>query len=75
MLDYAMPEMNGGQVAAEMKRRDPHIPILLLSAYFDIPNKDLEWIDARLIKGGPPTLFLSLIDILLGTGTVTCRTS
>ena len=31
ILDYQMPEMHGELVAAEMKRTNPEIPILMLS--------------------------------------------
>ena len=34
ILDYAMPEMSGYEVAVELKRTSPGTPILMLSAYF-----------------------------------------
>jgi DNA-binding NtrC family response regulator len=31
MSDYPMPEMNGLELAAELKRRDPRVPVILIS--------------------------------------------
>ena len=65
VLDYAMPEMNGGELAAEMKRRRPEIKILMLSAYVDLPPEVLSSIDARAVKGTSPTTFLSALETLI----------
>jgi CheY-like chemotaxis protein len=32
LLDYLMPGLDGGVVAQEMKRRRPHVPIIIVSA-------------------------------------------
>ena len=37
VLDFYMPGLDGGQVAAEMRRRRPEVPIIFLSAYFSLP--------------------------------------
>ncbi len=58
VLDYAMPGMNGDQVAAAMKQLKPEIKILLLSAYVDLPEEALKWVDRRAVKGVSPTSFL-----------------
>jgi CheY-like chemotaxis protein len=65
VLDYAMPEMDGGQVAEELKRLNPSIKILLLSAYVDLPEAALKWVDKRAVKGVSPTLFLAELKQLL----------
>ncbi len=70
VLDYAMPEMNGGQVAAEMKRRNPNVPILMLSAYVDLPDEALKHVDARALKGESPTSLLGQLKNLLAGSTV-----
>jgi len=31
ILDYRMPDMNGGAVAREIRRTHPHVPIVMLS--------------------------------------------
>jgi CheY-like chemotaxis protein len=65
VLDYAMPGMDGGQVAAELKRLNPNIKILLLTAYVDLPAEALRWVDKRSIKGSGPTSFLADLKQLL----------
>lgn len=78
VLDYAMPEMNGGEVAAEMKRRNPQIPILMLSAYVDLPEDALQHVDARALKGDSPIALLAELKKLLpgeGIGPASARCS
>lgn len=65
VLDYAMPGMDGGEVAAELKRRDPGVKILLLSAYVDLPEDALKWVDKRAVKGVAPGAFLADLRQLL----------
>jgi CheY-like chemotaxis protein len=65
VLDYSMPGMNGGQVAAELKRLNPNIKILLLSAYVDIPKETLQFVDKQSVKGVSPTSFLIDLEQLL----------
>ena len=67
ILDYSMPGMNGDQVAAEMKRLNPAVRILLLSAYVDLPEEVLRSVDKRTIKGMSPTSFLEDLQQLLST--------
>ena len=33
ILDYLMPQMNGGEVVREIKRTNPKLPVILLSGY------------------------------------------
>ena len=33
IVDYVMPQMNGGEVVREIKRKNPKIPVILLSGY------------------------------------------
>src|SRR5581483_7021532 len=54
VLDYFMPDMNGGDVAAELRRRRPNVPIIFLSAYFSLPPEALELANAFITKGDPP---------------------
>lgn len=65
ILDYFMPEQNGGEVAAEMRRRRPGVPIVFLSAYFSLPPEALEVSDAFITKGDPPDLLIQKIQNLL----------
>ena len=67
ILDYLMPEMNGLEVAIEMKRMKPRVPILLLSAYPSLPESTLASVDAFLSKGMPPREFFEQVSALLRT--------
>ncbi len=67
VLDYSMPGMTGDQVAAEMKRLNPAVKILLLSAYVDLPEEALRCVDKRAVKGISPTAFLEDLQHLLDT--------
>ncbi|HKD83823.1 MAG TPA: response regulator [Terriglobales bacterium] len=65
VLDYYMPGLNGGQVAAEMRRRRPDVPIIFLSAYFSLPPNDLELANAFITKGDPPDVLIDKIEQLV----------
>jgi CheY-like chemotaxis protein len=65
VVDYSMPGMNGGEVAAEIKRRNPKVKILMLSAYVDLPEDALRWVDKRSVKGVSPTTLLADLEQLL----------
>jgi CheY-like chemotaxis protein len=65
VVDYSMPGMNGDQVAAEMKRLKPSVKILLYSAYVDLPEDAMKWVDRRAVKGVSPTSFLAELQQLL----------
>src|SRR5450755_4250934 len=65
VLDYYMPGLNGGQVAAELRRRRPHVPIIFLSAYFSLPSDALEMADAFITKGEPPEVLIEKIEQLM----------
>jgi CheY-like chemotaxis protein len=65
IVDYSMPVMNGGEVAAEIKRRNPTLKILMLSAYVDLPEEALKWVDKRSVKGVSPTSLLADLEQLL----------
>jgi CheY-like chemotaxis protein len=65
VLDYYMPDLNGGEVASEMRRRRPGVPIVFLSAYFSLPPEALEVADAFITKGDPPDVLIQKIQNLL----------
>jgi len=65
VLDYAMPGMNGAQVAARMRAIKPAVPILLLSAYVGLPAEVTSLVDVYMTKGeGAPTLLKKLRAML-----------
>lgn len=65
VLDYYMPGLNGGEVAAEMRRRRPQVPIIFLSAYFSLPASALELANAFITKGDPPDVLIEKIEQLV----------
>jgi len=65
VLDYYMPGLNGGEVAAEMRRRRPDVPIIFLSAYFSLPTAALELANAFITKGDPPDVLIQKIEQLV----------
>jgi CheY-like chemotaxis protein len=65
VLDYAMPEMNGDEVAAALKQINPAVKILLFSAYVDLPKEVLHWVDAYAVKGEHPKGLLAAVQKLL----------
>lgn len=61
VLDYAMPGMHGGEVAAQMRATKPDVPILLLSAYVGLPSDVTGLVNVYMTKGeGAPALLEKL---------------
>ena len=65
ILDYQMPEMNGELVAAEMKRTNPRIPILMLSGWVSPPESALQLVDEFVAKGDPVEFLLLAVQQVL----------
>jgi CheY-like chemotaxis protein len=64
VLDYSMPGMDGGQVAAQMREYKPQIPILLLSAYMSLPADLTSLVDISMTKGEGAPVLLKKLDSL-----------
>jgi CheY-like chemotaxis protein len=65
ILDYAMPGLDGGQVAAAMRQKKPSVPILMLSAYVKLPENVMRVVDVSTTKGdGALTLIGTLKELL-----------
>jgi CheY-like chemotaxis protein len=61
VLDYAMPGMHGGEVAARMRALKPEVPIVLLSAYVGLPSEITSLVNVYMTKGeGAPALLEKL---------------
>jgi CheY-like chemotaxis protein len=65
VLDYYMPEMDGGAVAEAMRRERPEIPIMLLSAYINLPAEVVALVDMTLLKGEGPVELLEKLQQML----------
>jgi CheY-like chemotaxis protein len=65
VLDYSMPGMDGGEVAVRMHQTKPEVPILLLSAYLDLPTEVTSLVALYMTKGeGAPALLTKLGSLL-----------
>jgi CheY-like chemotaxis protein len=70
VLDYMMPGADGGAVAETMKKIKPSVPILMLSAYVDLPSETVVHVDRYVIKGqSPPALLRAVAELLHGSFT------
>jgi len=65
VLDYHMPEMDGGVVAARMKESKPDVPVMMVSGDECLPEEALETADCFLSKSEPIAEFLEQVDYLL----------
>ena len=67
VLDFAMPGMNGGEVASSMRHVKPDVPILMLSAYTSLPPEVHSLVNMTMTKGeGAPSLLKKLGSLVDG---------
>ena len=66
IVDYHMPEMNGHEVATEIKRLTPQVPIVMLSSDEEIPENALQVVDAFVSKNDAPGRLLPVITRICG---------
>jgi len=68
VLDYWMADMNGLQVAREIRKINPSVPIIILSAYGELLDESLGLADLWIRKGEEdPQYLLNRLDQLLKT--------
>ena len=65
LLDYRMPGMDGDAVASEVKRIQPFVPVIILTAYPDLSERAANLSNQILHKGGDPIVLLTMIQQLL----------
>ena len=51
VVDYRMPDIDGGEVAAAIRSRTPEVPIIMYSGMTDIPQQTLRLVDCFVRKG------------------------
>jgi len=71
ILDYRLADATGEEVARELKRDHPNLPILLLSGFPSVPESARAVVDAFIVKGDPTDAFLRTIESLLGSRAAT----
>ena len=64
LLDYRLPDIDGGRVAEEMKKQKPDLPIIIVSAYVD-DVRSIARADSFVQKGEHPAFLLREIERLL----------
>lgn len=63
--DYDMPEMNGAELAAELKRSNPMLPIIMASGSQPVLEEAMNFVDASIEKGSSMRVFLERLERLL----------
>jgi len=70
IVEYLMPEMNGQEVAVEMRRLRPLAPIILLTGVESVPEHTLNLVDALIAKDRLASHLLPAIAHLQGRGRI-----
>jgi DNA-binding NtrC family response regulator len=65
--DYEMPGMNGAELAAELKRCKPTLPVIMVTGRQAVPGEAPHFVDAALAKGTPVDEILDQVEILLAS--------
>jgi CheY-like chemotaxis protein len=65
VLDYEMPTMNGGQLAAKLKTACPELKIILYTGASYVARQELSFVDAMIHKSDGIEELLAEIEILL----------
>src|SRR5690242_10330188 len=68
ILDHEMPGLRGSEVAAEIKRHNPDVPVLIVSGCQSVVEDAPRFVDAALAKGAPIDRLLEEIETLLNAG-------
>ena len=64
LLDYHMPQMNGAELSANIRKKAPNVKIIMLSGCSDIPESDLAYVDSFVPKGEGMTQLLKVLTAL-----------
>jgi len=66
IVDYHMPDMNGHELATEIKRLRPQVPIVMVSSDDEIAEQALKVVDAFVSKNDAPSRLLPVITRICG---------
>lgn len=67
LTDYDMPEMSGPELAAELKRFHPALPVIMVSGSQPVVEEAPHFVDAAFAKGAPVRQILDEIEALLAS--------
>jgi CheY-like chemotaxis protein len=62
LLEYKLEGMDAEAVAYQIKQRFPRLPIILLSAYSQMPERILWLVDEYVLKSEPPEGLAQIIE-------------
>jgi CheY-like chemotaxis protein len=65
IIDYWLLGMDGIEAARELKRINPTIPIIILSALTELPGESIGAADRWFLKGEDPAYLLNAIKTML----------
>ena len=65
IADYDMPGMNGAELAAELKRCAPRIPVIMISGCTPVLEEAPHFVDAAMEKGAPVEKIVDRVEVLL----------
>jgi CheY-like chemotaxis protein len=62
LLEYKQEGMDAEAIAYHIKQRFPNLPIILISAYSEMPERILWLVDEYVMKGEIPELLIPIIE-------------
>jgi DNA-binding response OmpR family regulator len=65
VLEYHLGLLDGGIVAAEIKKVNPQVPIVMLSDHLELPDSAWKSVDALVIKSDGPHFLLATVHFVL----------
>jgi len=65
VLDYQLGVLDGGVVAAEIKKVKPQVPIVMLAEDVELPDDALKSVDALVAKSDGPHFLLATVRSVL----------
>jgi CheY-like chemotaxis protein len=65
LLDYAMPGMNGDELAGEIRKQYPNLPLVAVSAVGQLPKHFLAIVESTVQKGQDPEVLLTAVAKIL----------
>jgi DNA-binding response OmpR family regulator len=65
VLDYHLGPRHGGMVAAELKKVNPQVPIVMLIERLELPDGTWKSVDAVVIKSDGPHFLLATVHFVL----------
>jgi CheY-like chemotaxis protein len=67
IIDFRMPEMDGGELTDRLRQHYPQMPVIMLTGYpHEIPPRTLQAVSAMIVKGEGPEKLLDALFRLTG---------